>query len=353
MGGLPEQEKAKVKRVNETIEKITRREPLSEEQLVPEEVKPEEVKPEPEVKEETPKEEISQPEETVSKTEYEELKHKLDVLKGKLDKEVPYYAEQNRFLMETIQKLEAENARRDQESKEKTKKTISKLEEDPVFKSLQESDPEMAKALSLTHEKTLETARQILQEYKEGTDAERQRDQTSRFQEKSSQFYGELADAGYPNINALYSNPDFQAFHHDLYRACGRGRWQVMEQQPGPVNWATSNQAPADGMVRLWTWLAYAHGCEMVSYFRWRQAPFAQEQMHAGLLRPVRVIAPEGSLVNARPPAAVAGGNVETSQRITDVLLGALAGLLAAFVLLVTINAFLRMLRHGSDSGDK
>ncbi len=212
MGGLPEQEKAKVKRVNETIEKITRREPLSEEQLVPEEVKPEEVKPEPEVKEETPKEEISQPEETVSKTEYEELKHKLDVLKGKLDKEVPYYAEQNRFLMETIQKLEAENARRDQESKEKTKKTISKLEEDPVFKSLQESDPEMAKALSLTHEKTLETARQILQEYKEGTDAERQRDQTSRFQEKSSQFYGELADAGYPNINALYSNPDFQAF---------------------------------------------------------------------------------------------------------------------------------------------
>ena len=28
-------------------------------------------------------------------------------------------------------------------------------------------------------------------------------------------------------------DPDFQAFHHDLYRACGRGRWQVMEQQPG------------------------------------------------------------------------------------------------------------------------
>jgi N-methylhydantoinase B len=45
----------------------------------------------------------------------------------------------------------------------------------------------------------------------------------------------------------------------------------------------------------------------------------------AGLMRPVRVIAPEGSVVNARPPAAMAGGNVETSQRITDVLLGALA----------------------------
>lgn len=45
----------------------------------------------------------------------------------------------------------------------------------------------------------------------------------------------------------------------------------------------------------------------------------------AGLMRPVRVIVPPGSVVNARPPAAVAGGNVETSQRIVDVLLRALA----------------------------
>src|SRR5580698_5061278 len=45
----------------------------------------------------------------------------------------------------------------------------------------------------------------------------------------------------------------------------------------------------------------------------------------AGLMRPIAVIAPEGTVVNARPPAAVAGGNVETSQRIVDVLLRALA----------------------------
>lgn len=45
----------------------------------------------------------------------------------------------------------------------------------------------------------------------------------------------------------------------------------------------------------------------------------------AGLMRPVRMIAPSGTVVNARPPAAVAGGNVETSQRIVDVLLRALA----------------------------
>jgi len=45
-----------------------------------------------------------------------------------------------------------------------------------------------------------------------------------------------------------------------------------------------------------------------------------------GLARPLDVVAPEGCLVNARFPAAVAGGNVETSQRIVDVLLRALAG---------------------------
>jgi N-methylhydantoinase B len=44
-----------------------------------------------------------------------------------------------------------------------------------------------------------------------------------------------------------------------------------------------------------------------------------------GLLRPLRIVAPEGTVANALPPAAMAAGNVETSQRITDVLLGALA----------------------------
>ena len=79
-------------------------------------------------------------------------------------------------------------------------------------------------------------------------------------------------------------DPDFQAFHHDLYRGCGRGRFWIMEQQPGAVNWAPWNPLPAPGAVRLWTFEAFAAGAEVVSYFRWRQAPFAQEQMHEGLL---------------------------------------------------------------------
>jgi beta-galactosidase len=114
-------------------------------------------------------------------------------------------------------------------------------------------------------------------------------------------------------------DPDNQAFHHDLYRAVGRGRWWVMEQQPGPVNWAPWNPAPLPGMARLWAWEAFAHGAEAVCYFRWRQAPFAQEQHHAGLLRPdseaapalaeaaevAREIADLGELAPARAPAAL------------------------------------------------
>jgi len=46
---------------------------------------------------------------------------------------------------------------------------------------------------------------------------------------------------------------------------------------------------------------------------------------NAGVSRPIKVQAPAGTVVNACRPAAVAGGNVETSQRITDVVLGALS----------------------------
>ncbi len=51
-----------------------------------------------------------------------------------------------------------------------------------------------------------------------------------------------------------------------------------------------------------------------------------------GCFRPVRVVLPEGSIVNARPPRAVSAGNVETSQRIVDAVLGALAQALPELV---------------------
>jgi beta-galactosidase len=85
-------------------------------------------------------------------------------------------------------------------------------------------------------------------------------------------------------------HPDLPAFHHDLFRGVSRvsknNNFWVMEQQPGPVNWADYNPSPAAGMIRLWTWDAFARGADVVSYFRWRQVPYAQEQMHAGLHLP-------------------------------------------------------------------
>ena len=113
---------------------------------------------------------------------------------------------------------------------------------------------------------------------------------------------------------ARQGDPDFQAFHHDLYRAVGRGRMWVMEQQPGPVNWAPWNTAPLPGMVRLWSLEAIAHGAEVVSYFRWRQAPFAQEQMHAGLLRPDSTPAEGLDEVRAVAGDIAAIGPVETPR---------------------------------------
>ena len=64
---------------------------------------------------------------------------------------------------------------------------------------------------------------------------------------------------------------------------------------------------------------------ESAVYYVFRCLLDEQVPATSGLMRPIRVIAPEGTIVNARPPAAVAGGNVETSQRMVDALLRALA----------------------------
>jgi N-methylhydantoinase B len=58
-------------------------------------------------------------------------------------------------------------------------------------------------------------------------------------------------------------------------------------------------------------------------YFALRVLTDPDIPANAGAYRPVEVIAPEGSLLNARAPAAVVGGNVETSSRVADVVLAA------------------------------
>jgi N-methylhydantoinase B len=70
---------------------------------------------------------------------------------------------------------------------------------------------------------------------------------------------------------------------------------------------------------------AVAAIAESAVYYVFRCLLDEQVPATSGLMVPIRVIAPEATIVNARPPAAVAGGNVETSQRMVDTLLRALA----------------------------
>jgi beta-galactosidase len=97
--------------------------------------------------------------------------------------------------------------------------------------------------------------------------------------------YSSLSDADKARW-ARTGHPDLVAVNHDLYRGLkgNRGFW-VMEQQNGQINWAPHNPLPARGAVALWTAQTYAHGGDVVSYFRDRAATMAQELMHSGLLR--------------------------------------------------------------------
>jgi beta-galactosidase len=124
-----------------------------------------------------------------------------------------------------------------------------------------------------------------------------------------------------PEVKAKFlrtGHPDFASFNHDVYRGMSKLPFWVMEQQPGPVNWAHWNPSPLPGMVRLWSWEAFAHGAGCVSYFRWRQAPFAQEQMHAGLNTPDNRLDIGGSEAErvAHEIAAVEAANVDANADV-------------------------------------
>ncbi len=69
-----------------------------------------------------------------------------------------------------------------------------------------------------------------------------------------------------------------------------------------------------------------------------------------GFFRAVRIVAPEGTLVNPRPPAPVAGGNTETSQRIADVVFRALAEALPGRVPAASCGTMTNVMIGGVDA---
>lgn len=97
-------------------------------------------------------------------------------------------------------------------------------------------------------------------------------------------FFADASEADFKRYMRT-GHPDFSSCSFDHIRGISKGNFWIMEQQPGPVNWGHHNPRPLPGMVRLWSWEAVAHGAETICYFRWRQAAFAQEQMHAGIKR--------------------------------------------------------------------
>jgi N-methylhydantoinase B len=68
-----------------------------------------------------------------------------------------------------------------------------------------------------------------------------------------------------------------------------------------------------------------------------------------GLLAPLTIVAPEGTVLNARPPRAVAAGNVETSQRVVDAVLGALAQALPSRIPAASAGTMNNLLIGGDD----
>jgi N-methylhydantoinase B len=89
------------------------------------------------------------------------------------------------------------------------------------------------------------------------------------------------------------------------------------------------------------------------TYFAVKSITDPESAMNEGALKPIKVFAPKGSLVNPIKPAPVSGGNLETSQRIADVVLRALANALPHRVPAASNGSMNNVMIGGFDPGRK
>jgi beta-galactosidase len=86
----------------------------------------------------------------------------------------------------------------------------------------------------------------------------------------------------YPRPNA---NTGDIAFLHDLNRSLKDGQpFMLMEQTPSSQNWQPVNALKRPGVLRLWSYLAVAHGAETVMYFQWRRSRGGGEKFHGAIV---------------------------------------------------------------------
>jgi len=125
---------------------------------------------------------------------------------------------------------------------------------------------------------------------------------------------------------AIRSVPDGEYAFEDRLDDDGRGNEALpiratvtVEGDALTVDFAGSADATAGPVNAVFAVTASA------TYFAVRAVTDPDVPPNAGCYRPIGILTPENSVVDADPPAAVVGGNLETSQRVTDVVLGAFA----------------------------
>ena len=75
------------------------------------------------------------------------------------------------------------------------------------------------------------------------------------------------------------------AFMHDLTRSLKDGQpFLLMEQTPSSQNWQEINALKPPGVLRLWSYLAVAHGADSVQYFQWRRGRGGCEMLHGAVV---------------------------------------------------------------------
>lgn len=86
----------------------------------------------------------------------------------------------------------------------------------------------------------------------------------------------------YPHPN---QSPGDIAFMHDTFRGLKDGQpFLLMEQTPSSQNWQTINALKRPGVLRLWSYLAVAHGADSVLYFQWRRGRGGSEKLHGAVV---------------------------------------------------------------------
>ncbi len=75
------------------------------------------------------------------------------------------------------------------------------------------------------------------------------------------------------------------AFLHDLMRGVKDGQpFLLMEQTPSSQNWQAVNALKRPGVLRLWSYLAIAHGADSAMYFQWRRGRGGCEKLHGAIV---------------------------------------------------------------------